>query len=150
MSCNLFACFWCYLINFTLLPPVKLISLDFHLKTIILTHVISFFYMQKLLETQVNYFFANFTVFVIVHCSCIGSPNYSLFRKSTAASDLFSSVILMDWGLLCRVTKVELCFVRDCSFSSYRSFYFDVAFFSILERGIEALLVSQNLHYCSK
>lgn len=123
-----------------------------------LTHVISFFLHAKTIGNTSKLLFANFTVFVIVRCSCIGSPNYSLFRKSTAASDLFfSSVILMDWGLLCRVTKVELCFVRDCSFSSYRSFYFlMLQFISILERGIEVLwclepsLLQQIVHVFTK
>lgn len=129
MSCNLFACFWCYLINFTLLPPVKLISLDFHLKTIIPNSCHFFFYTCKNYWKHKQITFHKLYSICQVHCSCNGSPNYSLFRKSTKMfllpPDLFfSSVILMDWGLLCLVTKVELCFVRDCSFSSYRSFYF--------------------------
>lgn len=81
MSCNLFACFWCYLINFTLLPPVKFISLDFHMKTIFPNSCHSFFIQANTIESTNKLLSANFKVFVIVQCSCYDPPNCSLSFK---------------------------------------------------------------------
>lgn len=61
--------FQCHLINCTLLPPVKFISLNFHLKTIF-PNLHHFFFMQaNTIENVSKLLFANFTVFVTVHCS---------------------------------------------------------------------------------